>query len=144
MLDGSQGAGSIGASQASASQKKHKQSKRNVSVKNTEASNAAYVNDLSPNINHQDQLESKKVSIDKPARNADTSSQGGSQVRVQRKPLNQVDSAASVPVQPQDNDSQLDSSRAAPVKQSGNADRKSKDGLKRKSTVDVAGNSSNA
>ena len=78
MLDGSQGAGSIGASQASASQKKIKQSKRNMSVKNTEASNAAYVNDNSPNINHQDQLESKKVSIDKPARNADTNSQGGS------------------------------------------------------------------
>jgi hypothetical protein len=70
-----------------------------VSVKNNDSANAAYVNDSSPNINHQDQLESKKVSIDKP-RNADTTSQGGSQVRVQRKPLHQVDSAASVPVLP--------------------------------------------
>ena len=60
---------------------------------------------------------------------------------MQRKPLQQVDSAASVPVQPQDNDSQLDSSRAAaPVKQSGNADRKKKDGPKRQSTHDVSTN----
>lgn len=78
------------------------------------------------------------MSIDKP-RNADTTSQGGSQVRVQRKPLHTVDSAASVPIQPQDNDSQLDSSRAVnTVKQSGNADRKGKDVLKRKSTHDAS------
>ena len=111
-----------------------------MSVKNAEGSSGAYLNDLSPNINHQDQLESKKVSIDKP-RNADTTSQGGSQVRAPRKPLHTVDSAASVPVQPNDNDSQLDSSRAAPgltVKNSGNADRKNKDVLKRKSTHDAS------
>lgn len=87
MLDGSQGAGSVGASQASISNKKHKASKRNAqSIKNTEASGSgAYVNESSPVINHQDQLEGKKASVDK-ARN-DSTSQGGSQVRVQRKPL---------------------------------------------------------